>query len=188
MKTKILILVFTGLSFAFLLNAQLSPGIKGGVNFANLIGYNGEARVGIHAGLFLHHKINSRWCLQPEILYSSEGQRYFNDEERVLSLDYVQIPLMVQYYLTRQFYLEAGPQLGLLASAKDYPVDNGIKLNVKDEFTSTQVGINVGIGVQANHTLGFYGRYNIGLTDISRYDNIIDQSRVGQLGMTIRLK
>ena len=189
MKTKILSLLLVGCSF-LTLNAQMTPGIKGGVNFANLTGYSGESRVGFHAGLFLHHTINNHWCFQPELLYSGEGQRYFdNGVERTLALDYVQIPLMVQYYPARQLYFELGPQIGILASAKDKAtnIEDGIKINVKDDFTSTQIGLNVGVGVNVNHTLGFYGRYNFGLTDVSRFDNIVDQSRVGQLGMTIRL-
>lgn len=190
MKTKNLLFLLICLGMSFLLDAQFTPGIKGGVNFANLNGYNGDSRVSLHAGLFLHHTLNNRWCFQPEILYSGEGQHYFNSdgEERILALDYVQIPLMLQYYPSRQLYFEAGPQIGILASARDFPVQNGIKLNVKNDFTPTQFGINVGVGVQANPTLGFYGRYTIGITDVGRYDNIIDQSRVGQLGMSIRLK
>jgi hypothetical protein len=190
MKTKSLMFLLILLGFSFFLNAQFSPGIKGGVNFANLNGYNGDSRISLHAGLFLHHSINNRWCFQPELLYSGEGQHYFNSdgEERILASDYVQVPLMVQYYASRQLYFEAGPQVGLLVSARDYPVGNGIKLNVKNDFRPAQFGINVGAGVQVNPTLGFYGRYTFGVTDVGRYDYIIDQSRVGQLGLSIRLK
>ena len=186
MKTRIMILAVLSVTILST-NAQFTPGIKGGVNFASLTGFTGDSRVGAHVGLFFHHTMNNRWCFQPEILYSGEGQRYFSDgEERTLALDYVQIPLMMQYFPVKQLYFEFGPQLGILASAHDKGRD--LKLNVKDDFAPTQIGLGIGVGVKANNSIGFYGRYNFGLTDVSRFDDIVDQSRVGQLGMSIRLK
>ena len=136
MKTKKLMFLLVCSSLSFFLNAQFTAGLKGGVNFANLNGYNGDSRISLHAGLFLHHTINNRWCFQPELLYSGEGQHYFNSdgEERILALGYIQIPLMAQYFASRQLYFEAGPQIGILASARDFPVRDGIKLNVKNGF------------------------------------------------------
>ncbi|TMI61401.1 MAG: PorT family protein [Bacteroidetes bacterium] len=187
MKTKTMILLAVLSISAFTTRAQIGAGIKGGFNFASLTGFNGDSRVGAHAGLFLHHTINNRWCFQPEVLYSGEGQRYFSDvEQRTLALDYVQIPLMIQYFPVKQLYFEFGPQLGILASAQDK--GGGTNYNVKDDFAPTQVGLNIGVGVKATYSLGFYGRYNFGLTDVSRFDNIVDHSYVGQLGMSIRLK
>ena len=93
---------------------------------------------------------------------------------------------MIQYFPVKQLYFEFGPQLGILASAQDK--GGGTNYNVKDDFAPTQVGLNIGVGVKATYSLGFYGRYNFGLTDVSRFDNIVDHSYVGQLGMSIRLK
>ena len=188
MKTRIL-LSFGALIFSLsALNAQFEPGIKGGINFSSLTAYNGESRIGAHAGFFLHHRINKNWCVQPELLYSSEGQRYFTSfGDRIVVLDYVEIPVMIQYFPVRQFYLELGPQLGILASAKEKIENEGVKINVRDNYTAAQIGLNVGIGLSATPNLGFYGRYNFGLTDVSKFDNIIDQSRVGQIGVTFRI-
>lgn len=188
MKTIKMILLLTGLSFTFFpLSAQVTLGIKGGLNSANLSGFHGEDRISGHVGFSLHHTINSHWCFQPELLYSGEGQRYFaGNEERTLALDYIQVPLMIQYFPVRQLYFEFGPQFGVLASAQDKGSEGNV--NAKSDFTNGQVGINLGIGVKSNRTIGFYGRYTFGLTDVSQFDNIVDHSQVGQVGMTIRLK
>ena len=167
-------------------NAQHAFGIKGGVNIANLSGFEGNSRVSAHAGVFLHHTINSVWCFQPELLFSGEGQRYFdNGGERTLALDYLQLPLMVQYYVVPQFYLEAGPQVGVLLSAQDKG-DETAHLNVKDDFSAAQIALALGAGFKATDQVIIYGRYNFGLTDVTRFDNIVDHSRVGQLGVAIR--
>ena len=169
--------------------AQQAIGIKGGVNIASLSGFEGRSRISAHGGVFLHHTINKNWCFQPELLYSGEGQRYVANtgEERTLALGYLQLPLMIQYYPAPQVYLEAGPQFGLLLSAQDKADDEGGHINAKDDFTTAQVALGLGLGYKASEKLILYGRYNFGLTDVTRFDNIVDHSNVGQLGIAIRL-
>ena len=170
-------------------SAQQAVGIKGGVNIANLSGFEGRSRISAHVGVFLHHTINKNWCFQPELLYSGEGQRYIsNGVERTLALSYLQLPLMIQYYPAPQIYLEAGPQFGLLLSAQDKVDDESGHINAKDDFTAAQVALGLGLGFKATEQLVLYGRYNFGLTDVTRFDNIVDHSQVGQLGIAIRLK
>lgn len=190
MKKSILILLVGGLVFFTNdLNSQVvAIGIKGGLNSARLSGFDGNSRISGHGGLFLHHTINNNWCFQPELIFSGEGQKYFLDgEERTIALDYISVPLMIQYYATKQLYFEAGPQIGILASAQDKGI-NTDHFNVKDDYTPAQVGINLGLGVYVTPKFGIYGRYHFGLTDVSRFDNIVDHSLVGQLGVAVRLQ
>ncbi len=190
MKTITTVLSFAFLSLCFQsANAQQAIGLKGGINLASLSGFEGRDRVSGHAGVFLHHTINKNWCFQPELLFSGEGQRYFsNGVEHTLALNYLQLPLMVQYYVVPQFYLEAGPQFGLMVSARDKTEDEQNEINVKDDFTAGQVALGVGAGFKATEQLVIYGRYNFGLTDVSRFDNLVDHSQVGQIGLAIRLR
>ena len=187
--TTILSLAVMSLFLSTTVSAQQAVGIKGGVNSANLSGFEGRSRISAHAGVFLHHTINKNWCFQPELLYSGEGQRYIsNGIERTLALSYLQLPLMIQYYPTPQVYLEAGPQFGLLLSAQDKVDEESGHINAKDDFTAAQVALGLGLGFKATEQLILYGRYNFGLTDVTRFDNIVDHSNVGQVGIAIRLK
>lgn len=168
--------------------AQVTPGIKGGLNLTDVSNFNGDNRVSGHVGLLLHHTINSRWCIQPEILYSGQGQKYnTNTGERTLALSYIQVPVMVQYYPVRQLYFEFGPQVGFLTSAKTKSDDGDNKVEVDDSYRKADVALNLGVGVAATQQLGFYARYNAGLTDISKNNNVTNRNRGGQLGMYVRL-
>jgi len=189
MKKVMTVLSVTLLSLFFLkANGQHALGIKGGVNIANLSGFTGNSRVSAHGGIFLHHTINSNWCFQPELLFSGEGQRYVdNGEERTLALNYLQLPLMIQYYPSPQIYLEAGPQVGVLINAEDKG-NEATHLNVRDDFSTAQIALGVGLGFKASDQVILYGRYNFGLTDVTRFDDIVDHSRVGQLGVAIRFR
>ena len=189
MKRKNLISLLVAFGVSFLTaDAQNAIGVKGGINIASLSEFSGRSRISGHGGVFLHHTINKNWCFQPELLFSGEGQKYFsNGVEHTLALDYLQLPLMIQYYPVPNVYLEAGPQIGVLISAQD-KVDGFDEphANVKGDFSSAQVALGVGIGLKASEKIVFYGRYNFGLTDVTVFDNIVDHSRVGQLGVAIR--
>jgi len=185
--TTILSLAVVSLFFSNV-HAQNAVGIKAGLSFANLSGFEGDSRISGHGGVFLHHTINRNWCFQPELLFSGEGQQYIlNGTERTLALDYIQVPLMIQYYPAPHVYFEAGPQVGVLVSAQDKGDEDAGHLNVKDDFSTAQVAIGLGVGFKATEQLILYGRYNFGLTDVSKFDNIVDHSRVGQIGIAIRL-
>ena len=190
MKKATMIVSVAVISFLFsTVSAQEAIGIKGGINMASLSGFEGRSRLSAHGGVFLHHTINKNWCFQPELLYSGEGQRYISGGvERTLALSYLQLPLMIQYYPAPQLYFEAGPQFGLLLSANDKVDDYEEQINAKDDFTQAQVALGLGIGYKASEQLILYGRYNFGLTDVTRFDNIVDHSNVGQIGVAIRLK
>ena len=168
--------------------AQVAVGVKGGINITNVTSYNGDGRVSGNAGLFLHAQLNSNWCIQPEILYSGQGVKYSTiDGERRLSLDYIQVPVMLQYFPVKQFYIEAGPQVGFLTNA-EIRDNSGEKLgSANNSFNKTDVALNVGAGIRATKQLGFFARYNFGLTDITKNDNQTSRNEVGQVGMYVRL-
>lgn len=183
---KIVVIAALVCCTASLAQAQLTPGIKGGLNISDVSNFNGDNRISGHVGLFLHHTINSRWCIQPELLYSGQGQKYNTGEgERTLSLSYIQVPVMVQYYPIRQLYFEAGPQVSFLTSAKSK--GDGSDVEVDGNYNKADFGLNLGVGIAATRQLGFYGRYNAGLTDISKNNNVSNMNRGGQLGMYVRL-
>lgn len=185
---------FLTLIFLFLLflsgNAQPKAGVKAGISAASLSSFEGSHRMGIHAGFFASFnmsKKNRQWQVQPELLYSSEGQRYeFNESQRTIALGYAQIPVMIRYFPAEKFYLEFGPQFGFLAHATSSGEDVG-KLNVKRSFNNNQFALNAGAGVQISNCIHFYGRYQFGLTDVTQGE-IIDHSRVILAGLSLQFR
>jgi len=168
---------------------KITPGIKGGLNISDISGINGDNRLSGHVGLFLHSRLNANWAIQPEILYSGQGQQYdvpFN-EDRTIALSYIQIPVMFQFYPVKQFYVEAGPYLGFLLSANDKESDGDNKVEVDSYYKKVDAGISFGAGFYVTRMLGFYARYNAGLADI-RKGNPDWYNRVGQIGIAIKLK
>ena len=189
---KIAILLIGGLTVLFStgVNGQTTLGVKGGVSVADLSDNGYKPRVSGHGGIYVNRMLNKHFAIQPEVLFSGEGHRYvFNNVEHRWAINYIQIPLMLQVYPVKELYVEAGPQLGLLVSARDKLIDASEHPNIKANFATSQFSIATGIGFKIVDRVTVYGRYNFGLTDVTSYDpTIIHRSNVGQIGVAIRLK
>lgn len=181
---KLFLLAF--LAFAFLSsNAQKAKfGIKAGVNIANFTGDTGSlgslsSRMGFAGGVFAEVNLGSKFTLQPELLYSSQGtksQMVVNidgtnyDVTTKIKISYINIPIMVKYYPDKKFSLELGPQIGFLTSANaDVSVlGSTVGVDVKDTFESIDIGMNVGAGYDFTKNISAGFRYNLGLANIAK--------------------
>lgn len=167
--------------------AQVGFGVKGGFNFTNISNIPDDmTRTTGYGGLYMHARLERNWAIQPELLYAGMGDRYrlIPSGTAAEALDYVQIPVMFQYFPARNFYLEFGPQLGVLLGAHERY--SGHSVDVSDNYNTADFDLNLGLGFRVNRTLGFNFRYVLGLTDITKNDNDTYQNRGVQLGIDLR--
>ncbi|MTI23633.1 outer membrane beta-barrel protein, partial [Fulvivirga kasyanovii] len=104
--------------------SQTRTGLKGGVNIANLNYSDGNESVkgdpltSFHVGFVFFPEGSSSVAVQPEILFSMQGNKIpspiGNVEEK---LGYVNVPILIKYIPDPAFSIYAGPQLGLLVSS-----------------------------------------------------------------------
>ncbi|KAA9036337.1 PorT family protein [Ginsengibacter hankyongi] len=184
-KFSVLVLSLCLLTTVHAQHAHL--GIKGGVNIANLHYNNNtttDAKVGLNLGVLAHiHTSSKKWAIQPELLYSLEGANSKIDQEGTahINLNYLNVPILLQYMFDNGFRLEGGPQIGFLLSAKTKVGD--VTVNNKG-FQSTAVSIPLGVGYLTSSGFGLDARYVFGLTNINDNKNgPTIQSNVFQLGI-----
>ncbi len=160
--------------------AQFRFGAKAGLNVANIKGKDVEgyrAKAGLHLGGFANFALTQQLSVQGELLYSAQGARWDDDNEKT-TLNYLQVPVLVKYTIAKGFYAEAGPQLGFLLKAED---DNeGDVSDIKEYLEKTDISLAVGAGYHINSNIGAYARYNMGLKKF--YDE--EKNSVFQVGVS----
>ena len=160
---------------------QVHLGVKGGLNLYDLSNSNFDPMLGVHLGLLGHIHLSQKFALQPELVYSTQGAKFANSDNS-LNLAYVNVPILLQYMFDNGFRIQAGPQLGVLTSAKSVLGDN--KVDVKNEFKNIDLGL--GFGASYVHPPSGYGvdaRYNLGMTNISENASNDFKNRGFQLGV-----
>jgi Outer membrane protein beta-barrel domain len=172
---------------ALTVNAQhVNIGIKGGLNIYTINNTNNaeyNSKAGLHLGLLGHIHLAKQLALQPEIVYSGQGGK-FNAAgvETKINLDYINIPLLLQYMFDNGFRIQAGPQVGFLVNAKSKT--NGNSTDIKNNLKTVDFGLGAGLGyVHPPTGFGVDARYNFGLSNINDNSSAKSDNRGFQVGV-----
>ena len=164
MKKLILCLAIAGFSTAAM--AQVSFGAKAGLNISTLRGDDADgikSVIGANGGFFASIFMSDLLSLQPEVLYSMEGAKQDVGDGKV-KLGYINVPIMLKIKSPQGFYGEVGPQLGILASAKEE--GGGSSADIKEFLKSTNISVAVGAGYDFSSAVGVGARYSLGMGTI----------------------
>jgi len=151
MKKMLCILVLALLTLSSCVCHNL--GLKAGLNLASLNGDdtdNLDVRTGIFFGGFAELCFTNEFAIQPEILYSMQGAKYSQSDgyDGTLKLDYINVPIMAKIKIVDELYIQAGPQVGFLLSAKDEfksAGDSG-ENDIKENLNTIDFGAILGLG------------------------------------------
>ena len=149
-----------------LLNAQveIKPGIKGGLNSANLtnlnnIGAHSKSITSFHIGGTISFKFAKFYTLQPEILYSKQGSEITQNGtsgKADLDLNYLSIPINNKFYVGGNgLNFQIAPVIDILLSHKNVDSPQGV-----DIAFAAAVGYDIANGVTLS--VG----YKQGITDL----------------------
>ena len=151
---------------------QITLQPKVGINIANLTGDGNKAKVGVVAGFEAEYGVAENFGIAAGLLYSMEGAKgdKVNGEAPKLNLDYLDIPVLAQYYIIPGLAIKVGAQLGINVRKKisydgdSMDVDKFFKaLGIDTNVESVNVCIPIGASYEYQNFV-FDGRYNLGLT------------------------
>ena len=165
-------------------NPKSNGGIKGGYNLA-AVSFEGdgetEQRHGFHIGVYGESFISESFSIQPELMYSQQGYEITNSSGTFTQkLDYINLPLMLKAYPSKNFFLEAGPQIGLAVSHKE-EYDGLFSGSQEYDPNNFDWGMNFGGGFKTDSGISFGVRYHLGLGDL--YDEGKAKNRVLQFSL-----
>ena len=186
MKKLFVIAFITVLSVSSLYAQHTNFGIKAGYNSASVQVTNStdwEAKSGFHAGGFAHIHINKNFAVQPEVVYSNQGGESGNAK---LKLNYINVPVLLQYMVENGLRLQTGPQIGFLVTAKQ-KIGN-VEADIDDRFDAVDIAWAFGAGYIFTSGIGIDARYNLGLNNISDDETFKAKNRVFQVGLFYQFK
>jgi opacity protein-like surface antigen len=134
-------------------------GIKGGLNASNINGKTIDNRnsnkngIDLYVGLFAERKLNKKWDIETEIIYSQTMEHRF-----------IEIPLHLKYNFSSKFNILFGPKLDILTT-------NINRLN--------KYGFSVEIGTQYKLSKKIFAelRYSHSFTEQIEYPSFLNGKR-----------
>ena len=161
MKKLLIVMIAIGMSTQVFAQG-IDFGIKAGVNFSSITDATGlDNRTGFVAGVFVGGKLGDKLGVQADLLYSQQGAEFSGGE---FNLDYVNVPIVLKYFVTNVIHIHAGPQFGVLVNDETQTV---IGETINDIATKDfDLSGVVGIGLDLPMGIRLDGRYNFGLSDV----------------------
>jgi len=157
--------------------AQFAPGTlsiqpKVGLNIANVTDSEGaDPRLGLVAGAEFEYQVTDMFSLSAGALYSMQGAKV--DESGVtstLKLDYINIPILANVYVSKGLAVKLGLQPGFNISSKISAKSGGnsVSIDAADagfDIKSLDLALPIGLSYQFDNFV-IDGRYNFGLTKL----------------------
>ncbi len=177
MKPLLLSIAFTLLLYSFAGAQGFAAGVKLGTNINKIDGvsFKDKFTYGYSAGAFAQIDFNKKWGVQLEAVFNqvnTDTSDKFSQLYKInagtvsnIKLNYLSIPLLVNYHLSKGIMLQAGPQYGILLSQSKNLLENGQAAFKQGDF-SLLGGLQIKIS-----SIRLYGRYALGLTNVNDIDN-----------------
>lgn len=154
----------------FLLSAQnFRGGLRAGMTMTQISGddLSGFHKLGAYAGGFVNWRFiqNDRWAIQPEINFVMKGSSTYLKPDKngnvgakyVLTMYYVEVPVLVKCRIVKGLEAELGPTLGVLIGANEKDA-NGT-MNARMPFRWFEVCAMGGVSYLFKEHYGLNFRY-----------------------------
>jgi outer membrane immunogenic protein len=179
--------------------SQWEVALKSGVHIVttkNLIAFP-KNRIGWYMGLHTQVPLINKFSLQPALLFSSKGYKsedQFGTIFQSVRLEYVALPLLINYNIDEKLSIQLGPEFGYLLAAKLLLDEE--KFNVSKQYPSKfDAGLSIGLqylavrrtGIDLRYTYGINTLYSVDANGV-RYSDRKGANRAFQIGLSYILK
>ena len=150
--------------------AQFEPGTftlqpKVGVTLATISSDNTKFKFGMAAGIEGQYQLNNWFGLSAAVMYSQQGFKA-KDIDLKGNIEYINVPVMAKFYVTKGLSLNVGVQPGFMTKAK--AKISGKDRDFKDECNKVDFSIPLSIAYEFENGLTFEARYTTGLTNVGK--------------------
>ena len=164
-------------------------GPKIGVDYTHYWGKDCDhgGRLNYQAGVFFEYVVADKFAVAPEIVFAAQGGKYKWSEiiegvgveyDATDYVNYINVPVMLKYYVAPSLSIDFGPQLGINVYSKrtDKWDDAGVEMketyDMKDGTKTIDFGIGLGLTYNLAKDVFVQGRYTMGMTNISKFGSV----------------
>ena len=150
--------------------AQFEPGTftlqpKVGFVLSEISDKEAKFKPGMVAGIEGQYQINNWFGLSAAVMYSQQGFKA-KDIDLKGNIEYINVPVMAKFYVTKGLSLNVGVQPGFMTKAK--AKGDGRTIDVKSNCNKVDFSIPMSIAYEFENGLSFEARYATGLTNVGK--------------------
>jgi len=205
MRLLVVIIVLTTTLESF---AQIKFGVKGGLNYANMLDKNNnrtysddyQAKIGFNLGVTAEYSISEKFAIEPGLLFSTKGYKLENSGiTGSVNLNYLEVPINAIYkieFSNAKILIIAGPYLGYAVSGKMKASEPVLGVNedskeqkvvIGTDIKPLDFGLNIGAGVEIKDiTVSL--QYGYGLANLTLHSENDAKLKNRVLGISIGYK
>ena len=146
------------------------------------------------AGLMMEYKFTDKFAIAPEVVFAAQGGKYkmkdlvengensteqeiegilsaprksnaLDDIKNTFTTNYINIPVMLKYYVAPSFSIDFGPQLGINVYSKQKTGDMK-PVDIKKVTKDIDFGLGLGGSYNLTEKAFVQARYTLGLTNV----------------------
>lgn len=144
---------------------------KVGINIAKVTKSDGaDPRIGLVAGAEAEYQVNDWFSVAGGLLYSMQGcKEKASGVTATAKLDYLNVPIVANFYVLKGLALKAGIQPGFKLSAKEKISGGGTSISGDiDHVKGFDLSIPVGLSYEISNFV-IDGRWNVGATKFMKH-------------------
>ena len=182
MRKFLIVLISVALATgAAVAQKRFTFGPKIGVDYTHYWGkyHMHGGQLNYQAGLFMEYRFNNKFSIAPEVVFAAQGAKrdgvelispteYF-DVVYADNLNYINVPVMLKFYVCPSLSIDFGPQLGInvyhKCTVKGKDDHKDYKKTYDTDAKSVDFGLGLGLTYNITKDVFVQGRYTMGLTD-----------------------
>ena len=179
-------------------SAQVQFGGKVGFDLTNFWGSDVEhgMKPSYQVGLLMEYKMSPKFAIAPEVVFASQGGKFKALDLNLFGLDieknvtfntnYINVPVMLKYYVTPAFSIDLGPQVGFNVYSKYSIEDVDKAIDVKDNTKTVDFGVGLGGTYNLSENAFVQARYTMGMTKV--FDGDYNKEKNGNIQVAFGMK
>jgi hypothetical protein len=178
---------------------QFTFGPKIGVDYTHFWDNEVDAsgQLNYQAGLFMEYRFTDKFSIAPEVVFAAQGAKTKKVIETTYHTNYINVPVLLKWYVIKPLSIDFGPQLGINVYSKEtikyVPQQEAPMLkmiadgtyDIKDVTKTVDFGVALGLTYNITEEVFVQGRYTMGMINVFETEYTSNNFKYGNAQIAI---